>query len=141
MGATSTVSGERVTPQRQHLIGGRLRDALDHAGRGWKVLPLHSPAPPFPSARCGCKKGEECSSVGKHPRYHPADLPRGVHSATDDLDLIRRWWERWLEANIGIATGSASGFWVVDVDTRHDGDQTLLELERRHGLLPHTVEA
>ncbi|MEJ7561129.1 MAG: bifunctional DNA primase/polymerase [Ilumatobacteraceae bacterium] len=30
---------------------------------------------------------------------------------------------------------------VVDVDPRHDGDDTLNDLETEHGLLPDTVES
>jgi hypothetical protein len=41
--------------------------------------------------------------------------------------------------NIGIATGEASGFFVVDVDPDHGGDDALRGLEREHGQLPTTV--
>jgi hypothetical protein len=42
--------------------------------------------------------------------------PRGFHDATLDLDLVRRWWAKWPNANVGVPTGVASGIVVVDVD-------------------------
>jgi putative DNA primase/helicase len=60
--------------------------------------------------RCSCLN-VECESPGKHPR-----TAHGVKDATTDEAQIRTWWERWPEANIGIATGAKSGLVVVDVD-------------------------
>jgi hypothetical protein len=73
---------------------------------GWAVLPLHTPTPGG-----GCSCGPLCASPGKHPR-----TPNGVHDASKDPDVIRSWWNRWPDANIGIATGWMSGIVVVDVD-------------------------
>jgi hypothetical protein len=42
----------------------------------------------------------------------------GFHDATDDQATIERWWSHAPNANIGIATGAASGFFVVDIDTK-----------------------
>jgi replicative DNA helicase len=39
-----------------------------------------------------------------------------VKDATKTPDLIRSWWTKWPQANIGIATGRASGVVVIDVD-------------------------
>ena len=44
-------------------------------------------------------------------------------------------------ANIGIVTGIVSRLVVLDIDPRHDGDDALILLQRKHGPLPHTVEA
>ena len=41
--------------------------------------------------------------------------------------------------DLGIATGAASGFWVLDVDGE-DGEASLRKLEAEHGPLPATVE-
>lgn len=54
---------------------------------------------------------------------------------------IRQWFTTWPNANIGIITGSISDLIVLDLDPRHGGDDSLSELERRHGPLPKTVEA
>jgi hypothetical protein len=45
-----------------------------------------------------------------------------VHDASTDEMKIRRWWEIWEAANIGVATGEESGFFALDVDPRKGGD-------------------
>jgi hypothetical protein len=91
--------------------------ALTYAARGWPVVPLHTPQA---DGRCSCRWGGDCTHSGKHPRYHPRDLPDGLYSATHDPARIQRWWRRWPSANIGIATGAASGLLVVDLDSPTD---------------------
>jgi hypothetical protein len=54
---------------------------------------------------------------------------------------IGEWFERWPEANIGIVTGAVSGLVVIDIDSQHEGEESLRQLEVEHGPLPHTVEA
>ena len=62
--------------------------------------------------------------------------------ATSDKDQILAWWGRqFVGANIGVATGARSGFFVVDEDPRHGGDKTLAALERKHGKLPDTARS
>jgi hypothetical protein len=56
-------------------------------------------------------------------------------------DELRTWFQRWPDANVGLVTGAVSGLVVLDVDPRHYGDESLEELERQHGRLPHTIEA
>lgn len=120
------------------MSSARKAAALDLAGRGWKVLPLHHV---LRDGACTCQQGQECDSKGKHPRWHATDLPNGLISASSDVEQVKRWWHRWPMANPGVATGAASGFWVLDVDPRHDGDETLAALVAEHGELPHTVES
>jgi hypothetical protein len=112
-------------------VNATLEATLSCAGRGWDVLPLHS----IINGRCTCGS-PDCDSPGKHPR-----TLHGVRDATTDEATIRRWWQRWPDANIGIATGAGSGFFVLDVDPRHDADDSLADLERTHGPLPDTVES
>lgn len=83
-----------------------LAAAKIYAARGWRTLPLHWPK----SGGCTCYKAS-CASIAKHPL-----TPRGCKDASADLDQIRRWWEHWPAANIGIATGPESGLCVVDID-------------------------
>ena len=64
--------------------------------------------------------------------------PHGFKDATTDLDQVRAWWESAPKARIGVPTGKASGWTVLDVDPRHGGDETLRELELRLGELPPT---
>lgn len=80
----------------------RLSCALACARRGWYVFP--------------------CAVGNKRP--HSVLAPHGFKDASTDDALIRKWWEREPDANIGIATGAFSGFFAVDVDPRHGGDKT-----------------
>lgn len=83
-----------------------LKAALAYAQKlKWAVLPLHT----VKNGQCSCGR-PDCTSPGKHPR-----VARGVHDATTDPSVIIGWWRRWPNANIGIRTGAASGFFVVDV--------------------------
>jgi len=43
----------------------------------------------------------------------------GCLDATCDPDQIEKWWKRWPAANLGLATGRASGVVVVDYDRKH----------------------
>lgn len=89
-----------------HFANPYLHQALSFARSGYAILPLFEPT------MLGCACGNpSCSHVGKHPR-----TPHGVRDATTDADTIADWWRRWPEANVGIATGSSSGVFVLDVD-------------------------
>ncbi len=105
--------------------------ALYYAALGMAVLPLHWP---LDLARCSCSK-VACASPAKHP--YGKFVLQGLKNATTDPALIRQWFDQGA-CNIGIATGAVSGIVVLDIDPRHNGDQTLVELEQRHGALPMT---
>ena len=64
----------------------------------------------------------------------------GLKDATTETHIIELWWKNWPDANIGIPTGVASGFDVLDVDPRHGGDDSLETLESQYGEMPATVE-
>jgi len=110
-----------------------LEAALDHARRGFAVIPNHHRTS---SGACSCGKGADCTSAGKHPR-----LNDWTENASADEAVVRAWWEQWPQANIGIATGEKSGCFALDVDPRHGGMESLRTLEMKYGLLPMTVEA
>ncbi|AYY12998.1 DNA replication protein [Actinobacteria bacterium YIM 96077] len=57
-----------------------------------------------------------CIPGGKRPLTR-----HGFHDATTSQARVHAWWQRWPEANIGLATGSRSGFDVVDVDVHPSG--------------------
>ena len=99
--------------------------ALGYAGRGWGVFPLWS----VRDGVCTCRKRGRCNMAGKHPRTH-----NGLHGASTDKAVISRW--KWESANIGIATGAASGLVVIDIDPRHGGDETIESLKNELGELP-----
>ena len=105
------------------------QQALKYAQRGYPVFPLYS----IQNGRCDCGDSD-CKSPGKHPRTQ-----NGFKDATTDPIQIRKWWSRWPDSNIGIPTGEASGFLVLDVDPRNGGDQSLSDLLDQHGQLPSTL--
>ncbi|SRR5579871_3853177 len=111
--------------------GNLKNSALEYAQMGWQVIPLHNPI----DGRCSCGKSD-CGSVGKHPR-----TPHGLKDATKDLAIIENWWTRWPEANIGVCTGRASGLVALDVDPRHQGNESLYEVVEKYRDLPNTVES
>lgn len=103
--------------------------ALYYASLGWPVFPLHTP---ITSGGCSCKN-KECSHIGKHPR-----TPNGFKDATTDPEKIKQWWEQWPDANIAIRTGSISKLLVLDIDPRHDGDNSINELSADGFKMPST---
>lgn len=116
--------------QQSQEISKTGRAALAYAERfSWAILPLHG----IRDGGCTCGRGD-CSSPAKHPL-----TKSGVKNGTKDIRVISAWWKRWPWANVGLATGAVSGVFVVDVDGPA-GEESLEELEREHGKLPHTVE-
>src|SRR5262245_23057445 len=131
--------------------------ALRYTELGWSVFPIHTPTGEF-AKPCSCRKtncpqiGKHlchssackekvmhpchqsvCDRVGKHPRTRS-----GVRDSTTDKEQIRQWWDMWPGANIGIAAGKDTGFFVLDVDPRKGGDEALAAFESRYGKLPET---
>jgi Bifunctional DNA primase/polymerase, N-terminal len=102
----------------------KLEQALLHVDLGLHVFPCHSVL----NGQCTCGQ-VRCGSPGKHPRTR-----KGCKEASQDPATILSWWEKWPEANIGVATGN--GLMVVDVDPDRGGDVTLANLEAEYGSLP-----
>lgn len=114
-----------------------LEYALAYAALGWPVLPLWW-SDGEAGEVCGCPNGAACKSKpGKHPLG--AEVPHGYKDATTDPAQIEAWWTKWPKANIGIATGAASGIVVVDVDPRNGGDDTIRALEAQYGKLKSKI--
>jgi len=99
--------------------------ALAYALKGVPVLPLHWPE----DGACSCGD-PACGAPAKHPLTE-----HGKDEATTNPETIRRWWERWPKANIGLRMGA--GRLALDVHPRHGGDESLRDL----GPLPDTVTA
>jgi putative DNA primase/helicase len=93
--------------------------ALRYIRLGWAVIPLRGKVPL-------CDEAKTFGAVN------------GSTSATLSEALVRQWWGRWPDANIGIATGGS--FFVIDVDTKSGGDETWGALRARHGVPPDTIE-
>lgn len=104
-----------------------LEAALAYARMHWRVFPLHT----IVNGACSC--GKACNSPAKHPRNK-----RGFKDATDDVLQIQRWWERYPDSNIGIATGS--GLVVIDIDGQ-EGENEFKALAATHGMPPETLVA
>ncbi|MGI8939934.1 MAG: bifunctional DNA primase/polymerase [Iamia sp.] len=66
-----------------------LSAALDYAAIGWPVLALR-------------------------PRDKRPATAHGLRDATTDAEVVRSWWARWPDANVGLATGHR--FDVLDLD-------------------------
>jgi hypothetical protein len=73
-----------------------LEAAENYARRGWRVFPLK-------------------------PNNKKPLTAHGVKDATADPTIIRQWWQRWPNANIGIACG-ASGLLAIDLDCKDGKD-------------------
>jgi hypothetical protein len=110
-------------------VNGLLNAALEYAASGWHVLPVHG----IRDGKCTCSD-KRCSSPGKHPR-----TKHGLKDATADPETIERWWKEWPNANVGGATGKRTGRIVLDVDPRHDGEESLDALEAENEKLPRTA--
>ncbi|SRR5579871_1481914 len=87
-----------------------LAAVLALAGRGWRVFP--------------CRSRDKTPLVREWQRV-----------ATTEEEQIRTWHEQFSGCNWGIATGSASDIWVLDVDGAK-GEASLKDLIGQYGQLP-----
>jgi len=71
------------------------------------------------------------------PRGKRPITARGFKDASRDTAIISEWWADTPTANIGLPTGAAQGFFVLDVDGE-EGAASLRALEAQHGSLPAT---
>jgi Bifunctional DNA primase/polymerase, N-terminal len=104
---------------RPNLLGA----ALAYVNKGFAIFPLR------PRSKEPFKDDKFFRTVG------------GYKAATRDPELIRFWWGRHPDANIGVATGSVSAIWVLDLDNEQD-EAWLARLAAAHPdePLPSTVE-
>ncbi len=106
-----------------------LEAALGHARAGRYVLPLWW----VKDGACGCPAGVDCKQkFGKHPLG--ALVLNGLTNATTDETTIRDWFERYPEANLGLAL-ERSGLMALDIDG-HDWQQKIKDAETKLGELP-----
>lgn len=86
--------------------------ALAYARRGWSVIPVCSPA----GTTGRCKEHSVCKNPGKTPLIRWA----AHEKVRADEKVIRDWYAKWPEANVGIVTGNISGIAILDLDTGYD---------------------
>jgi hypothetical protein len=89
-----------------------LDDLTPYVEWGWPIFPVYA----IREGRCMCRDGVNCNAPGKHPR-----LRNGVKGASADPVQILAWFNTYPGCNWGVATGEASGVWVLDID-QHDTD-------------------
>jgi hypothetical protein len=82
------------------------RAAEAYAALGYRVVPMHAPRG---DGGCTCQRGTRCADPGKHPCL--AGWPRAASTTPAE---VRRWWQRWPQANVGLITGAR--FDVLDLD-------------------------
>ena len=104
-----------------------------YAAAGYEVFPLRGK---LPFANCG-----ECEPRAAAYRPHqPAgcghELCHGLYAATSDPDRVTHWWARWPQANVGARVPGS--LFVLDVDPRAGGLDSLARMEAEHGPLPAT---
>lgn len=112
----------------------RLQAALQYVSEGWKIFPIWWVRD---DNTCACGIAG-CDRIGKHPISDgPLGFTRGLHSATDDPSLLQRTWSKYPQANVGGATGSVSGWDVLDIDVRGGGIEAWQQLREQYGEVPN----
>lgn len=115
----------------------RVQAALDYASRGWQVIRLHGLRADQSIGGCTCERGPKCPTPGKHPT--DTAWQKGSRLTAEEIPDL---WGGWrANHNVGIATGEASGFWVLDIDPDKGGRETLHALELENAVLPITLMA
>lgn len=66
-------------------------------------------------------------------------LVKWAKEATNDLQSVQYFWDKFPNANIAIATGVRSGIFVLDIDGEQ-GERSLQKLTKEHGELPVTAK-
>lgn len=104
--------------------------ALSYIAKGWPVFPCRS----ADEETVDPTTGEITVLAAKTPL-----TPNGFRGATKNERIVRELWRRNPGAMVGIPTGETINAWVLDIDTKHDGQVTLAELEARNLKLPRTA--
>lgn len=85
---------------------------------GFALFPVHG-IKEDGSCTCGALG---CSNPGKHPA-----TPNGLKDATKDIEQLKTLWKGRTGLNVAIATGAASGVFVIDIDSE-EGERNLAEI-------------
>jgi len=107
-----------------------LKSALKLASLGMKIFPVHSVL----NGQCTCAGRVTNCKPGKHPR-----ITKFPQLATTKKKQLRYWFlQKFPNSNIGVLTGKTAGVWVLDVDKKTGGYESLEEMEKQYGPLPQT---
>ena len=98
------------------------RAAEAYAALGYRVVPMHAVRG---DGGCTCPRGTRCSDPGKHPCL--AGWPQAASTTSAE---VRRWWQRWPLANVGLVTGAR--FDVLDLDGPKGMEALRAALGQRH---------
>lgn len=112
--------------------------AHEYIKRGWKVVRLHHITETGACSCGGRPKPHNANQSGKHP----VEKEWQIHVLSSAAD-VEATWESDPKANPGLATGTPSGFWVLDIDPKDKGPESLaqlLELAGETGFDTYTVE-
>ncbi|MCS7477497.1 bifunctional DNA primase/polymerase [Umezawaea endophytica] len=110
---------------------------------GWRIFPCAWLAE---DGTCSCPKGSDCDDRGRHAIVkwqHGAEVREGENDfnvrATSDFEQVARWHQKWPRANWG---WSLDDHFVVDIDKRHGGMETLALLDENDPdfLIPTLVQ-
>lgn len=104
--------------------------AQSYAHGGIKVFPCHGVREDS-SCTCGNK---ECKNIGKHPF-----TPHGLNDASDIIEQIAALFKYRADLNIAIRTGEVSKLFVLDIDQRKGGIESLAKMIKIYGDLPSTL--
>jgi Bifunctional DNA primase/polymerase, N-terminal len=125
-----TVVNEKPGPVQEAPM---LAAALSWAEDGWCIFPADISL-------------DEETGKFKKKSHKSAEYSGGAKwGKTRDPEQVRRDFQRWPEANIGVPTGKDNDIFVVEADTPKghniDGVNSLRRLEEKHGPLPPTLMA
>lgn len=112
--------------------------ALAYARSGWRVIPLHWIIPGTVECSCSLRHPEGKSCPPRNRGKHPINGGWQNTPPLSGADIMEIW-QQTPQANLGVATGAPSGFFVLDIDPENDGDATMRELVAQHGPMPATL--
>jgi len=96
-------------------------------------------SPTHQAAEAYAKRGIAVFPIVAADTFKRPATDHGLLDATTDLTKISAWWSSRPDFNVGIPTGAAATFVVVDVDGP-EGAASLAAMEAEHGALPETPE-
>jgi hypothetical protein len=98
-----------------------------------KVLDFAKRYPVFP-----CRRRDEKDTTGRIQKAKSPLTRNGFKDASQDEAMIRRWWNNYPDALVGVPTGSRTNLAVLDFDARVADDQAQDWLSENQSILTAT---